>query len=593
MVDTRKFSEFIDGGDLVNDDTTVGLRTGSNTKFSNPWTFLPDGTTGDRPTPSSSVNFRLRFNTTLTQYEYYDSVAGQWTQLAEGLSTVLSVIGTAHQVKANGTVGTPTYGNITLTTPQDIDTTSSPTFANLQLTNPLLPQYGGTGLPNLPGNTLSLDGPTTFIGAHDVNFTFVGDTNVTYPTSGTLATVGGTVSSIIQGSANQVIVSNPTGDVTLSTPQNIDIHASFQVNSIQFNTNNAIFDANGFLVAQVIGVAGTPINYLRFSNSATGLDPAIYALGSDTNVRLSLVSQGDAGVIVATTAIVNPPFEIISGTAFQHVTSFYFSDTPFQRLVTFPDSTMTVAGTSLALGGTNAALTADNGGIVYSNASSLAILAHTATAQQLLMSGASTTPQWSTTTYPLTNAINTIMYASSANALGSIAAANSSVLITSSAGVPSMSGAMTNGQLIIGSTGATPTAATLTAGTGITIANSAGSITISGAGSGYSWTEVTGTTQQMAVNNGYIANNAGLVTLTLPVSASLGDTVILQGKGVGLFKIGQNSGQTIRFGNVSTTTGTGGSLTAIAQWNSIELLCITATTEWAVLTGTQGAFTVA
>lgn len=591
MVETRKFSEFIDGGDLVNDDTTVGLRTGSNTKFSNPWTFLPDGTTGDRPIPSPSVNFRLRFNTTLVQYEYYDSDAGQWTQIAEGLSTVLSVIGTAHQVMANGTVGTPTFGNITLTTSQDIDTTSSPTFANLQLTNPLLPQYGGTGLPNLPGNTLSLDGPTTFIGAHDVNFTFVGDTNVTYPTSGTLATVGGTVSSIISGSPNQIIVSNPTGNVTLSTPQNIDINASFQVNSIQFNSNNAILDANGFLVAQVIGSSGTPVNYLRFSNDVTGMDPAIYALGSDTNVRLSLVSQADAGVIVATMAVINPPFEIISGTGSQHVTSFYFSDTAFTRLVTFPDSTMTVAGTSLALGGTNAALIADNGGIVYSNASSLAILAHTATAQQLLMSGASTTPQWSTTTYPLTNSINTILYASSANVIGSIAAANSSVLISSNTGIPVMSGALTNGQLIIGSTGAAPTRATLTAGTGITISNGAGTITISGAGSGYSWTEVTGTSQSMSVNNGYIANNVGLVTLTLPSSASVGDTVIIQGKGTGLYLIQANGGQTIRFGNTSTSSG--GSLAAIAQWNSVELLCITATTEWAVLTGTQGAFTVA
>jgi hypothetical protein len=55
---------------------------------------------------------------------------------------------------------------------------------------------------------------------------------------------------------------------------------------------------------------------------------------------------------------------------------------------------------SLSNGGTNAALTAFNGGIVYSTASSLAILPGTATASKLLMSGASTTPSWSTATYP-------------------------------------------------------------------------------------------------------------------------------------------------------------------------------------------------
>ncbi len=94
---------------------------------------------------------------------------------------------------------------------------------------------------------------------------------------------------------------------------------------------------------------------------------------------------------------------------------------------------------SLSNGGTGASLTASNGGIFYSTASAGAILAGTATAQQLLMSGASTTPQWSTTTYPLTNAINTMMYASSANILGVITPANSSVLVSSAGGVPSWS----------------------------------------------------------------------------------------------------------------------------------------------------------
>jgi hypothetical protein len=47
----------------------------------------------------------------------------------------------------------------------------------------------------------------------------------------------------------------------------------------------------------------------------------------------------------------------------------------------------------------------------------------------------------------------------------------------------------TNGQLLIGSTSANPVAATLTAGTGITVTNGAGSITIasSGGGGGLTW----------------------------------------------------------------------------------------------------------
>ena len=57
---------------------------------------------------------------------------------------------------------------------------------------------------------------------------------------------------------------------------------------------------------------------------------------------------------------------------------------------------------SLALGGTNAALTASNGGIVYSTSSELAILSGTATAGQILRSGSSAAPSWSTATYPAT-----------------------------------------------------------------------------------------------------------------------------------------------------------------------------------------------
>jgi hypothetical protein len=46
---------------------------------------------------------------------------------------VTSITGTANQVLANGTSGVPQTGAVTLTTPQDIATTSSPTFNNLTL----------------------------------------------------------------------------------------------------------------------------------------------------------------------------------------------------------------------------------------------------------------------------------------------------------------------------------------------------------------------------------------------------------------------------------------------------------------------------
>lgn len=188
--------------------------------------------------------------------------------------------------------------------------------------------------------------------------------------------------------------------------------------------------------------------------------------------------------------------------------------------------------------------------------------------------------------------INQLLYSVSNNVIAGLATNPSAILRTDAGGVPALSASLTNGQIMIGSTGAAPAPSTISAGSGISIANTAGHITISGTGGGYSWTEVTGTTQAISVNNGYIANNSGLVTLTLPATANVGDTFSVQGKGAGLYSIAQNASQIIHFGSSPTTVGAGGSLTATNQFDSIEIICITANTTWAVLTGAQGNFTV-
>lgn len=148
---------------------------------------------------------------------------------------------------------------------------------------------------------------------------------------------------------------------------------------------------------------------------------------------------------------------------------------------------------SLTRGGTGTTLTASNGGIVYSNASTLAVLAGTATANRVLMSGSSTTPSWSTATYPATagttgtilrsdgtNWVNTtatypttttanqILYSSATNVIGGITSANNSFLTTNGSGVPSFTAlssdtfsqyallaGRSSGQTLIGSTATT------------------------------------------------------------------------------------------------------------------------------------------
>ena len=103
-------------------------------------------------------------------------------------------------------------------------------------------------------------------------------------------------------------------------------------------------------------------------------------------------------------------------------------------------------------------------------------------------------------------------------------------------------------------------------------------------------TIVSGTSATMAANNGYIANNASLVTLTLPSSASVGDIVQVSGQGVGGWKIAQTSGQSIIFNCNTTTVGTGGSISSTLPSDTLTIMCTVANTTFNVISS-QGNFT--
>jgi hypothetical protein len=85
----------------------------------------------------------------------------------------------------------------------------------------------------------------------------------------------------------------------------------------------------------------------------------------------------------------------------------------------------------------------------------------------------------------------------------------------------------------------------------------------------------------MAINNGYVSNNAALTTFTIPTTIGVGQRVAVQGAGVGGWILAQNAGQTINFGTSTTTAGTGGSIASTQQFDHLELICITANTVFA------------
>jgi hypothetical protein len=138
------------------------------------------------------------------------------------------------------------------------------------------------------------------------------------------------------------------------------------------------------------------------------------------------------------------------------------------------------------------------------------------TAGQILQSGGNAAnPAYSTTTYPATNAINTLLYASSANVMAALATANNGVLITSASGVPSWLGAGTTGQVLTATTGSPATWSS----------PSASSITLTGdTGGGLTGSSFTFTAKPSAGSSTSFSGSG--TTLTLNTTDSGDNTII-------------------------------------------------------------------
>lgn len=128
-------------------------------------------------------------------------------------------------------------------------------------------------------------------------------------------------------------------------------------------------------------------------------------------------------------------------------------------------------------------------------------------------------------------------------------------------------------------------------GSGIATSGSGNTITITATGAGFTWTTVAGTSQAVVKENGYINGNAGLTTFTLPATGSVGDSFQIAGFGTGGWTVAQNAGQVIHFNSVDTTIGVGGSLSSTNRYNTVEIMCIVANTDWTVL-DSSGTLTV-
>jgi alpha-tubulin suppressor-like RCC1 family protein len=113
--------------------------------------------------------------------------------------------------------------------------------------------------------------------------------------------------------------------------------------------------------------------------------------------------------------------------------------------------------------------------------------------------------------------------------------------------------------------------------------------TFQAATGGFPWQDVSGTSQSVAVANGYFANNAAPVSMYLPATAAIGDEVKFSNKGAGGFLVVPSSGQSVNF---LTDTATNPQYFSTSDiFAAMDLVCETANTAWNVVNH-EGSFGV-
>jgi hypothetical protein len=615
MVNTRKFSEFVDGGDIQNDETTVGLAAGANTKFNNPWTFLAPGTTAERPSPSAAVYFRLRWNTTLSAYEYLDSNGDVWLQIDDS-GSVLSVTGTANEI--------------------DVDNTDPQ--------NPILSLSSTLDAPG----TFTIQGTVALDSVIDDD-TFATATDSNIPTSESVKAyvdnvAGGLVDSVT-GTANEVDVDNidPANPVvslsaTLDAPGTFTIQASTAVDEIinddtmvtatatnlgtALSIKNYVDGLDSGSVKSVTGTANevdvdnTDAQNPIFSLSSTLDAPGTFTIQTSTAVDEIINDDTMAAATVTNLAtslsiknyvdgLITADVQSVTGTVNQIDVDNIDPQNPILSLSSTLEAPGTVAVGNLLLNTNTLSSTDVNGDInLTPNGAGDLVLdgvnwpqADGNAGEYLQTDGAGQTswqPVAGSGTVNAGTANQITYYATTGDAVSGLTGANSAMLVTNSTGVPAMTASLTDGQVVIGDTSGTPVPATLTPGTGISIANGAGSITISATGGGFAVATIAGTTQTAAVNTMYIALNSGQTTLTLPSTFSVGDSVVLVGStaNVGGWIVQAASGDTVRVNN--STTSAGGTVTSSATaGQTIEMVCDVQDTSWVMVDSASVTLTTA
>ncbi|MBK8451662.1 MAG: hypothetical protein IPO78_10060 [Saprospiraceae bacterium] len=433
-----------------------------------------------------------------------------------GTSNPLAQLHTTLDVRFEG-IGINTTNTKILTTDGSGNVTTR-LFSNLLL---------GNAISSLNGLTVSTQTFTTGNTGTNFNISSIGSVHTfNLPDASALNRGALTTANWSTFNAKENALTFSTG--LTRTVNTITVNTSQNINTLSNLTTNGLIKTSGGTGALSIATAGVDYS-AGTSTLSTGILKSTTTTGNLTiavAADFPLLNQNTTGSAATLTTARNIHGGSFNGSAdvTNIITSTFGGTGNGFTKFTGPNTTektFTLPNASAIILTSDAAVTAIQGGtgisnyttgdLLYASASTvLSKLNAVATGNALISGGISTAPLWGK--IGLTTHVSGILPIANGGTNSSTALNNNRIIISSGNAIIEAP-ALSNGQLLIGSTGATPVAANITAGGGITITNAAGSITI--ATNASTVTQVTGTST-------LTTNSSSDVSFSTPMSVTPG-----------------------------------------------------------------------
>lgn len=459
-----------------------------------------------------------------------------------GAMTVTTIAGTSNQItvtNGNGVAGNPTIAISGTYVGQSSITTLGTIATGTWQGTIVSPVYGGTGVNNgtfttTLGGNLNTGGTTTFAGAFPVTFNFGAGTNLTFPSSGTVATTSG------GGSTTITVV----GTITTGTWNATKI-------ALAFGGTNTDLSATGgtsnVLVQATVGgnITVRQLAVTDLSTSATGTGNIVLA-SSPTIASPTLTGTSTLGAANATS-----------------INKVVLTAPASAATLTIANNKTLTCNNTMTIGGTDSTTITFQGTDTYVGRATTDTLTNktfdtAGTGNSFSINGVAATTNTGTgavaraaaPTFTGTATFSVISVSSTSSFTGTLTAGT--IAATTFSGTPNFSGAAT-GTTAATNDSSTKLSTTAFANPAATVGTTAGSVMLPSG---------------LTLKYGTVAGVNGTLTVTYPVAFSTA-TVHVNGIGDGTNGVGDGSTVVTALSNTGFTLVFGNGVTITARWFAI------------------------